>query len=136
MSQADDLDPRELGRTMSAPLGVQDDVQESGAGELGDEHDRANARVRYRMTGGGHAYVTDTDPHSATERPVYIHRLAAVAWGVLDGLDDPRHVHHDLSEWAGADAPETAGVPWLTAETVLEAELPTDHARHHFGGDR
>lgn len=130
-----DVDPRELGRTMTAPPSVQDDAStEQGSGEP-DIHDRANARVRYRMTGGGHAYVTDTDPHSATERPVYIHRLAAVAWGVLDGLDDPRHVHHDLTEWVGDDAPETAGVPWLTAESVLTAERPDHHARMHFGSE-
>lgn len=127
-ADADDVDPRELGRAMEAPPGV--DGYDCDDGPRRD-HDRGG-RVRLRQTGGGHAYVTDTDPHSATERPVYVHRLAAVAWDVLDALDDPRHVHHDLTEWAGVDAPETAGVPWVTAEPVLEAEAPDDHARQHF----
>lgn len=125
-ADADDVDPRELGRSMTAPPGVDDDRDEP---EGDDDRD---GRVRLRQTGGGHAYVTDTDPHSATERPVYVHRLAAVAWGLLDGLDDPHHVHHDLSGWASDDAPETAGVPWVNAQPVLEAETPDDHARQHI----
>ena len=29
-----------------------------------------------------------------SDRYVYVHRLAAVAWRILDGLGDPRDVHH------------------------------------------
>jgi len=132
MSAESDLSPAELGRTMTAPPGVQEDAHDSPDPQLTDEHDHADREVRLRLTGGGHAYVTDCDPHSGEERPVYVHRLAAVAWGLLDGLDDPRHVHHDLSDWTSEEAAERAGVPWLNAESVLTAELPDDHARHHF----
>ena len=77
----------------------------------------------FRATGEGYAYVAATTPHDGRERPVYLHRLAAVAWGVLDGLDDPRHVHH--SEWS---------IPWLNVEENLAAEEPDDHALYHLAG--
>lgn len=78
-------------------------------------------RVRYRMTGEGYEYLTDTDPHSGTERPVYVHRLCGIAWGVLEGLDDPNHVHHEES------------ISWLNIEANLSAKDPRDHADHHLG---
>lgn len=53
------------------------------------------------------------------ERYVYVHRLAAVAWGILDGLDDPRHVHH------------VNHVKWDNREENLEARLPDEHGRYH-----
>lgn len=56
------------------------------------------------------------------ERYVYVHRLAAVAWGILDGLDDPRHVHH------------VNGVKWFNTEDNLEARQPDRHADHHLNG--
>lgn len=88
-------------------------------------------------TGLGHEYVSETGPRDG-ERPVYIHRLAAVAWGLLDGLDDPRHVHHAVPvEWLDDADTRAAGIPWLTTESTLIAEDPSEHApRHHFGGDR
>lgn len=46
---------------------------------------------------------------------IYVHRLAAVAWGVLDGLDDNRHVHHRQA------------VPWYNAVENLEAVEPDHH---------
>jgi hypothetical protein len=58
----------------------------------------------------------DTEPGYG-ERYVYVYRLAAVAWGILDGLDDTREVHHD------------PGAPCLTAEWALSAQTPDEHAR-------
>jgi hypothetical protein len=55
------------------------------------------------------------------ERYVYVHRLAAVAWGILDGLDDPRHVHH------------INGVPWCNTEDNFEAVDERTHAEYHIG---
>lgn len=52
------------------------------------------------------------------ERYVYTYRLAAVAWGILDGLDDPREVDH--AELAH---------PMVTAEWNLEAVEPETHGR-------
>jgi hypothetical protein len=72
--------------------------------------------VSVSATGEGYEYVADPDA-GGPERPVYIHRLAAVAWGELDGLDDPRHVHH------------VTPVPWLNTEANLRAEEPDRHAR-------
>jgi len=56
------------------------------------------------------------------ERYVYVHRLAAVAWGILDGLDDPRHVHH------------TNGIEWLNVPDNLEARDLVDHGDYHLNG--
>lgn len=56
------------------------------------------------------------------ERYVYVHRLAAVAWDILDGLDDPRHVHHQIP------------IQWLTIEDNLEAVEPPPHADYHLNG--
>ena len=56
------------------------------------------------------------------ERYVYVHRLAAVAWGILDGLDDDRHVHHRIP------------IQWLTTEENLEARAPPDHGHFHLNG--
>ena len=46
-----------------------------------------------------------------------VHRLAAYAWGDLDGLDDPREVDH-------LDA-----VPCHNSEANLDAVEPEDHGR-------
>lgn len=56
------------------------------------------------------------------ERYVYVHRLAAVAWDILDGLDDDRHVHYAL------------GVEWATLEDEIEARDPVRHGDHHLNG--
>lgn len=92
-----------------------DDTEFERAAALERSPDRA---LRFRSTGEGYEYVSDRTPHDeGGERPVYIHRLNAVAWGLLDGLDDPRHVHHRTS------------IPWLNTEDNLEAIDPSDHAR-------
>jgi hypothetical protein len=70
--------------------------------------------VPTQATGECYEYVAD--PEATVERPVYIHRLAAVAWGELDGLDDHRHVHHEDS------------CPWHNAEGNLSAVEPERHA--------
>lgn len=59
--------------------------------------------------------------HDGRERYVYTYRLAAVAWGLLDGLDDPRIMHHKN------------GVPWDDREGNLEAVPPGDHPRDSNG---
>lgn len=99
--------------------------RELATGGSGESHEDASrdGSVRFRATGEGYAYVTDTTPHGGRERPVYLHRLAAVAWGVLEGLDDPRHVHHC-----------ERSIPWLNVEENLAAEAPEDHYLYHLPG--
>lgn len=74
--------------------------------------------------GYGLVVVDGEDTEDGRRRYVSEHRLAAVAWGVLEGLDDPREVHH-----RGELVEELTGVPCLTAEGGLEALEPEDHAR-------
>ena len=101
-----------------------------------DETATSDVDVAIRATGLGYEYVADAR-RAADERPVYLHRLAAVAWGLLDGLDDGRHVHHAVpEEWLDERDTRAAGIPWLTTEATLVAEDPPDHAAHHFGGRR
>jgi hypothetical protein len=69
----------------------------------------------------GYERVREWDPQESRERYAYVHRLAAVAWGVLDGYDDPRHVHHRTS------------VPWLNTESNLQAIEPDRHAKVTHG---
>lgn len=59
------------------------------------------------------------ESHDAGVGPRFVsmHRLAAVAWGVLDGLDDEREVDHQHP------------VPWYNAETNFQAVHPDDHGR-------
>lgn len=59
----------------------------------------------------------DVEALGGPRRYVAVHRLAAVAWGVLDGLDDPREVHH-------VDV-----VPAHTAEANLVALDADEHGR-------
>jgi len=92
----------------------------------------AEAEVTLQATGLGYEYVAERR-RDARERPVYVHRLAAVAWGILDGLDDEREVHHEVPEaWRSVDGPDDAGIPWLQAEHCLIAEQPAEHARRHI----
>jgi hypothetical protein len=65
----------------------------------------------------GYERVREWDPDEGREQYVYVHRLAAVAWGILDGLDDPRHVHHERA------------IPWYNAEDNLRAVEPDRHGR-------
>jgi hypothetical protein len=60
------------------------------------------------------------DTASGERRCVSLHRLAAVAWGVLDGLDDSQEVHH------------RSGVQCETAEGVLEALSPEQHGSRSY----
>jgi len=108
-----DASPEELGRRFAH--GQLDDDRE---GDRVDDDHEADRRVRFRATGEGYAYVTDRPARE--ERPAYLHRLTAVAWGILDGLDDPRHVHHETP------------IPWLNTEENLTAESPENHAEHHL----
>jgi len=114
---AEMADPVEAGRELARSAPSQREAVES------DEAPREEPRVFFRATGEGYAYVAASRPQDGRERPVYLHRLAAVAWGVLDGLDDPRHVHH--CEWS---------IPWLNVEENLEAETPDEHALYHLAG--
>lgn len=82
------------------------------------------------MTRLSHArYETRSDGYTrwrsfedGRERYVYVHPLAAVAWGILDGLDDDRHVHH------------VNGVRWANIEDNLEARDPVEHGDYHLNG--
>jgi len=95
--------------------------------------DEPEAEVTLQATGLGYEYVAEHARRDARERPVYVHRLAAVAWGILDGLDDEREVHHEVPEaWRSVDGPDDAGIPWLQAEHCLIAEQPAEHARRHI----
>jgi hypothetical protein len=61
---------------------------------------------------------TERDGPRGGRRYVSLHRLAAVAWGTLEGLDDHRHLHHH------------SGVTCETAEGVLSALPPEQHGEH------
>ena len=76
--------------------------------------------LRFSDTGEGYQYVADTSPHEGVERPVYLHRLAAVAWGILDSLADDEHVHHEIL------------IPWYNVEENLTAVQPDDHRDYHL----
>jgi hypothetical protein len=77
-----------------------------------------SARPRYETRpGDGYERIRYYDSTTRRERYVYVHRLAAVAWGILDGLDDGRHVHHEMV------------VPWTNIESELTAVEPDRHGR-------
>jgi|GEM_PF-1798244 len=76
--------------------------------------------ARFETRGDGYERWRSWD--GERERYVYVHRLAAVAWGILDGLDDPRYVHH------------VNGIEWLNSEDNLEARDPVDHGDYHLNG--
>lgn len=62
----------------------------------------------------------------------YVHRLAALAWGILDGIDDPREVHHGVPPDVLGDDPEPAGgLPFLNVEWALEAVDDVTHFERH-----
>jgi hypothetical protein len=65
--------------------------------------------------GDGYERIRAWDSQEGRERYTYVHRLSAVAWGILDGLDDERHVHHGRP------------IPWLNTEGNLFAVDPTYH---------
>lgn len=80
-------------------------------------------RVRVRATGEGYEYLTDTDPHSAQERPVYVHRLSAIAWI----LDEAQWRDEGVSALAGHDVHHEVPVPWLNTEANLELVDALEH---------
>ena len=75
--------------------------------------------ITRRGDGKGYGLVrADPEDHGGLgRRYVTVDRLAAVAWGVLDGLGDDREVHH--VDYA----------PVHTAETNLEALPPEKHGQ-------
>lgn len=96
--------------------------------------------VEIKATGRGHEYVSETTPEEG-EEPVYIHRLAAVAWGVIDSLSDPWDIHHEIpEEWLLPEEIEaiergqdgTLGVPWVTIEDGLDDREPESHRYGHI----
>jgi hypothetical protein len=54
-----------------------------------------------------------------TEQRVNVHRLAALAWGIIDTWDDPREVHHENE------------IPWDNREENLTALTTGDHLGVH-----
>lgn len=84
---------------------------------------RGRPRVRMRATGEGYEYVTDTDPHSGQERPVYVHRLAAIAWL----LTDQEWRREGVQALAGRDVHHLSPIPWFNAEWNLELVEAREH---------
>lgn len=52
-------------------------------------------------------------------KPVYVHRLVAFAYGEIDTLAEPVHIHH------------RDGVTWNNAPENLEAVEPEQHTGRH-----
>lgn len=131
----EDLSPAELGALSRRPRNLETGANDGEDGERAEDE----ATVYFRMSGGGHEYVSPTSPHDPEgEQPVYIHRLAARAWDILDSVsfaEDAREVHHHIpAAWIGDDPVPKGGIPWFTAEDHLAAERPDQHAEHHFRG--
>jgi hypothetical protein len=55
-------------------------------------------RIRTIISDGGYRYLSDGHPRQDTSALVLEHRLTAVAWGLIDGLDDEREVYPADSE--------------------------------------
>lgn len=89
-------------------------------------------RVRVRATGEGYEYLTDTDPHSAAERPVYVHRLAAIAWC----LDEDQWADRGVRALAGHDVHHETPIPWLNTEENLELVDAREHRSWTLVGGR
>jgi hypothetical protein len=96
--------------------------------------------LRLRQTGEGYEYVAEQSSHEGVERPVYVHRLAAIAWSdaeTTEGalLDVLGHdVHHEVPEsWLSEEEREQRGarrsIPWLNVEAALHPEPWTEHRR-------
>lgn len=64
---------------------------------------------------GLHGYERWEHFHRGTRATVYVHRLAGVAWGVIDSIYDEQHVHHPIP------------IPWLNTEWNLEGVPPDEH---------
>lgn len=76
-------------------------------------------RVRVLFSGDGYRMLSDGRPGDATGW-VYEHRLTAYAWGLLDGLDDDRQIHH------------VDHAPANTSEDNLVAIGLERHAEYHL----
>jgi hypothetical protein len=76
-------------------------------------------RIQYRSDGKGHLLIRadGDDVEGVGPRFVQAHRLAAIAWGELDSLDDPREVDHLDS------------VPCHNAQENLDAVDDATHGR-------
>lgn len=105
-----------------------------------ERQSRGDQHVRIRMTGEGYEYVSDADPHSGKERPVYLHRLCVVAWSDAETTADAlaeiecHDVHHQIPiEWLSEEERESPGatrsIPWLNVEAGLSPEEWTAHRR-------
>ena len=69
-----------------------------------------------RTSGSGYTYVESPD-----ERPVYIHRLVAVAHGKMESLGDGRDVHHkDGITWVNSPENLTPVPPWEHRRRTLQ----------------
>ena len=75
--------------------------------------------VRLWTSAAGYRYISVEHPTDGSVDVVSEHRLAAVAWGVIEGLGDSREVHH--SDRCKAH----------TAETNLEAMSRDEHIERH-----
>lgn len=98
----------------------------------------AGDALKLRTTGDGYEYVSDRDPHSGGERPVYVHRLCAVAWGDYETTGEAcsdvarKDVHHSTPrEWLSEEEQLLAerSIPWLNVEEALHPEDRTEHRR-------
>lgn len=81
--------------------------------------DMTGERVRVLFSGDGYRMLSDGRPGDATGW-VYEHRLTAYAWGLLDGLDDDRQIHH------------VDHAPAHSAEDNLVAVGLERHAEYHL----
>lgn len=73
-------------------------------------------RARLYTTGRGYEEFRRPGREGASDGLKH-HRLLAYAWGIIDDLDDARHVDHRVE------------VRWLNIERNLRAKHPTDHGR-------
>jgi hypothetical protein len=87
-------------------------------------------RIRTIISDGGYRYLSDGHPRQDTSALVLEHRLTAVAWGLIDGLDDEREVYPGIVSrtillkrtYAHAS---TSPRYWLARKVVMPAYWPT-----------
>jgi hypothetical protein len=75
--------------------------------------------VRFTSSGDGYRQYSDGRIGEATGY-AYEHRLVALAWGLIDSLDDPREIHH------------LDGSTDINIESNLLAVDEEDHANYHL----
>lgn len=76
-------------------------------------------RVSLRTSSEGYRYIEVGHPRDEGHKSVLEHRLAAVAWGLLDGLGDDREIHH------------VDDMTTVTAEWAIEAVTRDEHVERH-----